>query len=234
MQDFIEIATSIPTVVFSVLLTISLGFWIVMSIFGVGADALGDFDVDLDVDVDVDLDVGGGDSLDVDSGDIGASGDAGGALGSVLNFLGITSMPLLIGLNLFLLFAWMASMIAMTVLNGLGDTGRLIAALPVFVAAVFVGSSITRSIGRRFQHIFRPTQALRHSHLVGSICTITTQRVSSDFGQAEVRDEEGGSLIIQVRCGRSNDLVAGTRALIIDLDRERGTFELSPDPGLVP
>ena len=45
---------------------------------------------------------------------------------------------------------------------------------------------------------------------------------------------EGGSLIVQVRCTKFNDLTSGDRALIFDLDRDSGEFQISPDRSLAP
>ena len=61
------------------------------------------------------------------------------------------------------------------------------------------------------------------------MCTITTTRVTDEFGQAEVRDPEGGSLIVQVRCRKENDFHEGDRALIYSLDPDTGIFQISAD-----
>ena len=59
-----------------------------------------------------------------------------------------------------------------------------------------------------------------------------TDRVTAEFGQAEVRDDEGGSLLVQVRCRHDNDFRSGDRALIFDLDRDTGEFQISADRSL--
>jgi len=106
--------------------------------------------------------------------------------------------------------------------------------VPVLLGSFLFSGFVTGRIARKFAHVFVPTLALRRRQLVGSTCTITTQKVTADFGQAEVRDEEGGSLIVQVRCPKTNDLTSGDTALIFDLDTDSGVFTISPDKSLAP
>lgn len=226
MKDFLDIAFSFPTVIFTVASIFLLGFWTVTTLIGAGADALDDLDLDFDTDTDVDV--------DVDT-EIEPSGDAN-ILRGALKFLGVTGMPLLIGLNLFSLGAWFTSVVAISALDpvGLSGAARTIAGFVVLILAVLVGSAITRLVGRRFAHVFKATYAHKQREFVGQIATITTSSVSATFGQAELRDEEGASLIVQVRCAKSNDLTTGDRALVFDLDPETGEFQVSPDTGLAP
>jgi len=231
MREFIDTALSFPTIVFSISTIFFLGFWVVTTLIGAGVNSLDDFDFDLDADVDVDVEIDAGVDTDVDS-DLDLDSDSsGGLLQSALAFLGITGMPILISMNLLSLFSWLASMIIMTIVGG-GIAWLL--GIPVMVGSFLVGGFLTGRIARRFAHVFVPTLALRRKQLVGNACIISTQRVTADFGQAEVRDDEGGSLIVQVRCLKANDLQAGDRALIFDLDADAGVFQVSADKSLAP
>ena len=225
MKDVVDLALSLPTVIFTITTIFFLGFWLTTTLIGSGMDALDDLDFDLDGDVDVDVDV----DTDVD-----VDGHSSGLLRGALDFLGITGMPILLALNLLSLFAWVISMIFMAMAGDVSGGAAIAVGLLVFAGSFLAGGFITGRIATRFSHVLTPTFALRRRELVGSVCTITTQRVSGDFGQAEVRDAEGGSLIVQVRCVKDNDLGAGDRALIFDLDAENGVFHISPDRGLVP
>lgn len=224
MREFLDIATSFPVVVFSISTFILLGFWVVSTLAGAGINALDDLDLDLDAETDIDVD--GDIELDSDS--------TGGLVRSALDFLGITGMPLLLALNLLSLFAWFIAYVAMTILGGSDSTIGWILGIPVLIGSFLVSGFITGRIARKFAHVFVPTLAAKQREFVGSVCTITTQRVTATFGQAEVRDSEGGSLIVQVRCDKENDLQAGDRALIFDLDKTAGIFQISPDKSLAP
>lgn len=228
MREFLDTAASFPTVVFSVALIFFLGFWIVSTLMGAGLNALDDFDFDFDSDADVDLDI------DVDA-DLDVEVDAASSrsmLRGLLEFMGIAGMPLLLALNLIALFSWATSMLVMTVIGGVNGVVGIVVAIAVLLGSFIVGGFITGRIASRLSTVFRPTPALRHRELVGSTCTVTTSKVTADFGQAEVRDTEGSSLIVQVRCEKDNALGAGDRALIFDLDKETGVFHVSADTTL--
>jgi hypothetical protein len=227
MREFLDTAFSFPAVVFTVSTIFFLGFWVVSTVIGAGMNSFDDVDFDFDSDVDVDVDFETDPDLDADS-------DGGGLLRGALEFLGITGMPLLISINLLSLFSWALTMIGMTLVGGPNGTIGWVLGIPVMIASFLVAGFATGRIARKFAHVFVPTSAARRREFVGSICTITTQHVTAVFGQAEIRDDEGGSLIVQVRCSKDNDLGAGDRALIFDLDTVSGVFQISPDKSLAP
>lgn len=218
MQDFLEIAFSFPTVVYTVLSIFLIGFWTVTTLVGAGADALEDFDFDLDAETDVDVEVSGESSV--------------GLLRTALEFLGVGNMPLLLALGLESLVAWLTSIILVTVIGDISGLAGTIVGVLILIGSLLLGVVVTTYIGRRYAHVFQPTYAAKQREFVGSICTITTDKVTADFGQAEVRDDEGGSLLLQVRCRHDNDYRSGDRALIYDLDRETGEFHISADRSL--
>ena len=224
MQQFFDTAFSFPAVVFTASTIFFLGFWTVSTVIGAGMNALDDFDLDFDADSDIEVDGGSDVDIDADS--------SGGLLRAALEFLGVTGMPLLISINLLSLFSWVIVMIGVTVLGGSDASVGWLLGIPLLIGSFLAGGFLTGRLAKRFAHVFVPTQALRRRQLVGSVCTITTQSVTSTFGQAEVRDEEGGSLLVQVRCAKENDLRAGDRALIFDLDADAGIFQISPDRDL--
>lgn len=220
MSDVVDLAFSLPTVIFTITTIFFLGFWVITTVLGAGVDALDDFDLDFDADIDADVDL--------------ESSGSNGLLQGALEFLGIAGMPVLLALNLISLFAWVMSMIVMAAAGEVSGGAAVATGLLVFAGSFLFGGFVTGRIAQRFSHVLVPTFALKRRELVGKSCVLTTQRVSADFGQAEVRDDEGGSLIVQIRCTKENELGAGDRALIIDLDADGGVFHISPDPSLAP
>lgn len=223
MNNLIDTAFSFPAIVFTVSTIFFLGFWIVTTLLGAGINSLDDFDFDFDGDTDVDTDV------DLDA------GESGSLFRGALEFLGLTGLPVLLALNLLSLFAWMAVMIVMTLLGGgdqLSGTGGALAGVALLAGGFVFGGFITGRIGRQLASIFRPGHALRRHELVGKVCTVTTDKVTADFGQGEVRDAEGAALLLQIRCADPNELRSGSQALIFDLDSDRGVYTVSPDIGL--
>ena len=217
MQNVIDTAVSFPAVIFTVSTVFFLGFWLATTLLGAGINSLDDFDFDFDgdADLDVDADVSGENS--------------GGLLRASLEFLGITGMPILLALNLLSIFSWATVMIALTLVGG--DASPLVGLL-LAAGAFLLGGFVTGRIAKRFDNVFVPTPAIRRQELVGRMCTITTTKVTTTFGQAEVRDDEGGSMVIQVRSEGENALSTGDRALIFDLDRDEGVFQFTADTGL--
>lgn len=221
MQNVIDTAVSFPAVIFTVSTVFFLGFWLATTLLGAGINSLDDFDFDFDGDADLDVDA----DLDAD-----VSGEnSGGLLRASLEFLGITGMPILLALNLLSIFSWATVMIALTVI---GDGAGPLVGLVLAVGAFLLGGFVTGRIAKRFDNVFVPTPAIRRQQLVGRMCTITTTKVTDTFGQAEVRDDEGGSMVIQVRSEGNNALSTGDRALIFDLDRDEGVFQVTADTGL--
>ncbi len=221
MQDFLDSAFAFPTVVYTVLSIVLIGFWATTTLVGAGADAFEDVDFDFDADTDVDLDVGGG-----------AGEGSSSLVRSALEFLGVGNMPLLLALGLESLLAWFTSIVLVTLVGDVTGWVATLVNFAILIGSLLVGIWVTVKLGRRFAHVFKPTHAAKQREFVGSICTITTDKVTETFGQAEVRDDEGGSLVLQVRCRHENDFRSGDRALIYDLDRETGEFHISADRSL--
>lgn len=227
MGELVDIAFSFPAVVFTISTVILVGFWAATMLIGGGLDALDGVDLGFDTDVDLDVDAVAKAELELTGGaesDV-ASPESAGLLQTILQFLGIIGMPLLLALNLLSLFAWAITMIAVTVL-GPSNVNPLIG-LGVGAGAFLGSGFITGRVASRYGAAMAPAKALRRGELVGRFCTITTQRVTTDFGQAEVRDAEGGSLIVQVRAAEDNQLGRGDKALIVDVDNDAGIYQLA-------
>lgn len=222
MNRFLEIITSFPTVIFTVAVLVSLGYWIISTLLGLDDSAIdADIDADFDVDIEADLEVGaaaGHDGVDVASG-AGAQGFG----DSILMGLGLHLMPLSLVITVVSLAAWLASVI-MTVAIG---SANFLVGIAVFIGALFVGVLASGRVARLIAPLFRVTRAAAHKQLIGRLCVLRTGRVDAGFGQAEVTDAEGGSHLIQVRCHISNRLKAGDTALVVDV--EDGVFVVSPD-----
>lgn len=213
MFRVLEVSLGFPTVIFTTLLLISLGYWLMTTLLGFG-DAP---ELDLDLDVDVDLD------LDLDAGGAGVGG-----LGGALVALNLHLLPLSLGITLISLFGWLTSVILSLVLSGDDGSTNTLIGLAVIAGSFFVGIFATGRIGHLLRPIFEVKRAVRRQDLIGRLCTISTGRVDANFGQAELVDAEGGAHLIQVRCRVENSLSKGSNALLVAVD-EDGLFTISPD-----
>ena len=207
MSDFFDAIVAWPTVVFTVLLAVSFGFWIVSTLLGFGIDSL-----DLDADGDLDGDTG--------------------SLGSFLDVFGLAGVPIVITLTLASLFGWLISLTLMELIGS--RTTWLLASLGLIVFAVaFLGGLILAGfLAKPLAPLFVAEPAQKRADFVGRICVIRTEKVTDSFGQAEVTDKEGATLLVQVRCDEPNDFGSGDEAIIFALDDEAEAFQITREPDL--
>ncbi len=213
MFRVLEISLGFPTVIFTTLLLISLGYWAMTSLLGLGEAPELDLDLDLDVDVDLDIDAGGA----------GAGG-----LGAALVALNLHLLPLSLGITLISLFGWLSSVVLSLILSGDDGNTNALVGLAIIAGSFFVGILATGRVGHMLRPVFEVKRAVRRQDLVGRLCTISTGRVDAGFGQAELVDAEGGAHLVQVRCHTENSLSKGSKALLVAVD-EDGLFTISPD-----
>ncbi len=214
MSEFLTAATSFPAVIWTVLVLISLGFWLIGGFFGLEGDSL-------DLDGFDGLDGADVDGVDIDAGD--AVADAATSF-DLIGALGLNQAPITIVITLVSLIGWLVTML--TVLSVGPDQAGPIGVLVLvasFVVAVVAAGRLARPLGK----LYAPNRGIGHRNLIGRICTVRTGRVDDRFGQALVTDDEGTNHLIQVRYPRSNDLAKGSRALIVDVDD--GVFRVDPD-----
>lgn len=208
MSDFLDAIVAWPTVVFTVLVGVSFGFWIVSTVLGFGLDSL-----DIDVDGDVD-----GDS---------------GSFGSFLDVFGLAGVPIVITLSLASLIGWFTSLVIMEIIGSRTTWVLASLGLVVFVVSLLVGLVLAGFLAKPLAPLFVSVPAQKRADFVGRTCVVRTQKVTSSFGQAEVTDAEGATLLVQVRCDEPNDFGAGDEAIIFALDDEAEAFQITRDPDLV-
>lgn len=204
VSDFLDAIVEFPTVIFTVIAAASLSFWVISTLLGAGFD-LGDADSDV--------------------GD--ASGD--GLLGGFLSFLGLASLPLIVSSAIVSVIAWFTSLLLMQIIGS--RTTWVLASLGiiVFFVSFAVAAFIAAQLARPLSKIFVPGEPQRRADFVGRPCVVRTEKVTDVFGQAEVVDTEGATLLIQVRCKKANNLRHGDVAIIWSLDDEAATFQVTPD-----
>lgn len=204
MSEFVDAALSVPTVIFTVALVVAGLYWV--------ATVVGGFDAD------------GIDALD------GAEGAADG----VLDVLGLTTVPPAVALSLVVAFSWFASLTSHVLLHPSGVTGAAGALLAVVmvVGALVVGTLAASLLARPLARIYQTGSPNQLADFVGRTCVIRTGRVDHEFGQAEVTDDEGATLLIEVRCSGPDLLHRGDHALIYHFDPAGGLFEVTTAPAL--
>ncbi|GAA2269305.1 hypothetical protein GCM10009853_023540 [Glycomyces scopariae] len=171
MSEFLDIALSFPPVVFSFGLVLVVLYWLAVVI---GA---------LDVDV-------------VDVGDPEVGIEAGGFWGA----FGFGAVPFTVVLSLWITLGWIVTVLGTTWVRS-ADVFIPPAAsgTAVLVAGLGVGMLGAKLLTRPLARLFDDAPATAHADLVGKVCVVRTGTVTLDSGQAEVIDEEGAVILINVR-----------------------------------
>lgn len=241
MDDFLAASTSFPTVVFTVLLLITLVYWLFVIIGAVGIDAL---DVDLHhhgaVDGVADGAAHAGDGLehaDVHAdahGHVHADaphvGEAVGSAPLLLSMLRFDPVPMTIVVTMVVLWAWLICNLSMHYLVGYDAHWSI--ELGLFAGALVLAFPLANLSVRPLAPQFRSTTAPNRAALVGKIVDVDTSYVDASFGVA--RSEDGGAgLLVQIRCDPPNPLTRGQRALVLRHDEERDIYEVTPIDDLI-
>lgn len=220
MGEFLHIVSTFPTVLFTFGLGIATVYWLFTMIGALDLDVLdgiaGDLDLDFDADVDVDAD------LDAD----GAGSAATGAWFWFADSMRLGRVPVAITLSFLLLWGWVTSFMVVWLANQIGAPSTVASIAALFVSAVGA-VAITNLSSRPLEPMFRTVGARSQDSLIGEICEVTTGRVDSRFGQAELT-VDADHLTIPVRCDTSEALARGGRALIVQFDPSREAFVVEP------
>ncbi|KAA6213493.1 hypothetical protein CP973_30185 [Streptomyces albofaciens JCM 4342] len=134
---------------------------------------------------------------------------------------GAAGLPVTVTLSLGVLIAWAGSLTG----AALTESPRLrAAALGLSLCAAWLGAHAAARLARR---LLPDERVASRDDFVGRVCVIRTGRVTADFGQAEVRADDGATAVVQVRTQESG-LTAGSSALIFDYDAEGEFFRVAP------
>jgi hypothetical protein len=228
---FTGVVTGYPTVVFSFALVVVVAYWVLVLLGGAHLHS-GHHG-------------GGGHSGGHGGGHGGHGGHAGhggpagqhhGGVRAGLRHLngglqrtfGLGGIPITVAVSLVVAFAWFGALTGQTLLDGRHGGAVLAGALVVGWA----GARVLAWPLRRLMPAPAPPPSRRD--FVGRPCVIRTGRVGPDFGQAEVRAEDGSAALVQVRqsldeaAGPGSALSKGASALIYDYDTEGEFFRVMP------
>lgn len=205
MESFISTITHYPTAVFTLLLFISIFYWLI-ALFGlVGVDSL-----DLDLDLDADVDLGEASNLE------GISG--------LLVSLGLTGVPLTVVITIMAILSWSISFLASYFLSGLMVgwfvyvLGTLILVLTIVATIPLTGACI-----RPLKPLFKKHHALSQSSLIGRAVKVRSTKVDAQSGEG-VLEENGTSLILKIRCENDREIKRGDVVRIVEFNAVNNSY----------
>ena len=261
LEEFLAIATSFPTSVYTVLVLISLVYWMV-SVVGLAGDH-GDGDADVGDAGDADFGDAGdadfGDAGDADVGDMGESdlGDAGahsaghahghgshgadahdgGALDAVMGLLTILRLrnaPLSITLSVLFLSAWVITYFG--TLFGLPLVGGVnwLTGSALGALALLPAIPLTSLITMPLGPLFKQQYAPGRRHLVGRVGVVRIAGGKDGSAQIRLKDPAEGEKGLLIRVATDDDIHSGDEVLIVDYDEEKKAYLAEPMESVLP
>ncbi|WP_143014906.1 DUF1449 family protein [Glycomyces harbinensis] len=173
MSEFLDIALSFPPVVFTFGLVLVVLYWLTVIIGALDVDIV-DFGTDSDAEV-----------------------EAGGGFWSAFGF---GAVPFTVVLSLWITLGWIVTVLGTTwVRRSDMFIPPAASGIAVLVAGIGVGMLGANLLTRPLAKLFEEAPATAHADLVGKVCVVRSGTVTLDTGQAEITDEEGHLLLINVR-----------------------------------
>lgn len=205
MQAFLDALTHYPGIVPSVLVGVLLVFWL-LAILGAldfehfGPDWLGEHHHDLDAHTD------------------GAP--------NMLMALGFERLPFSVVVSAIGFVWWLLTMLAAQYLAPLIPLPGWLTGTVLLLGMLVLTFPLAGLLVRPLKPLFVVHHGSNNRTLIGRPCRILTLNVDENFGQAEVKVDNGAPLNVRVRARTPNALTRGSSALIIDLDQPSGRFEV--------
>jgi len=253
MTPFLESILSFPTVFFTILMGVTLTYWLCVILGAVGIDVLdGDLDLTAGAKAASGVFEGGAKAAGglLEGGAKAASGvfegaDVHGHAGhdhdadtdgsGLFASLGFAGIPVTISFSFVIFAAWILSIASRGIAYNL--LGSLVPGAVIggglFVLCSVLGTLAASLAVRPLRPVFIAQQAPGRDSLMGRVCTINSGSVTDAHGHATLADG-GAGLILNVFCARDNPLKRGDQALILGYDPARDVYEVEPVDFLLP
>lgn len=191
MNEFFQTALAFPTVVYSILLAVSVVYWML------AATGLVDGDVP--------------------DAQVGADADAGEWSGAaaMLSRLGLAGVPLPIVVTVLSFTAWFGTyFVHLLALRHVPEGLRILAGTGTLLAMLVPAVGVTSLVLRPLTRVLAKLGPAEPS-LLGRTGVVVTPTLTSDYGQASF-DDGGAGLILQVRYDDAQPLRRGDRVVLIE------------------
>jgi hypothetical protein len=193
MDVFLQIVLSFPTVVFSVLLTIAVVYWL-MAALGI---------LELDV-------LDGWLAPDIEGVELD------GFAGTLMKF-GLGGLPLMLILTVLVFVAWLLSYYVDYLVLRHVPPGAIhwLLGVVVMIGALVVAIPVTSVVLRPVRMLFDKLRPAPTRSLLGMVAVVRSPQVSATHGFANVEDG-GAGLVLQVRTDIAAGFARGDRVVLIE------------------
>ncbi|MBD2809714.1 NfeD family protein [Xenorhabdus sp. Vera] len=198
MDLFFQNCLAFPVVIFSGLLLIILFYWI--------CAAFGLFDIDI---------------LNIDADSFDAS-----SLAGWLTKLGLTGIPVTIIITLFTLISWPFSYFIMHLMLRFIETDvlRYLLGTVTFFVVTFIALLLTAMLLRPLKPLLsKLNRSNSVDNLIGKVAEVRSPIVTEQRGEA-LMENNGASLILQVRAPESDGITRCDRVVIISYDASTHSY----------
>ncbi len=208
MDGFYSIVVSFPTVIFSLLLVVSIFYWLI-TFLGV---------IDFDI-------------LDVDTADAGADGgfDGNHSVNGVAGLLmkaGLNGVPLPIIVSFIAIIGWVASYYSVYFsYKVIPSAFVFIIDIIIFLISFFLSVVLTAQAIKPLRKLFKQADQHVEKTIVGQVAIVRTGRVDRNFGEATVEDG-GAGLIVKVRPYKDESFRRGDRVVLLEYIAEEGLYRV--------
>ena len=218
-MPILELLTSFPTAVPTVLLAVLMIYWL-MSIIGI---------VDLGDSLHIHTEVGHMDGIEAAHG--GHEVPDFHTLAGYLVALGLGGVPLSVVASVLVFVIWLATALLHKYVIAFlpTDTLRTLSGVAVLLLTTALSIPIAARVIKPMRGLFVKHNARSNSSLVGLECKIVTEKVDPTFGRAEVANS-GGGINIRVWASTPYDLRKNSKAIIVAYDETTRQYEVQAAP----
>jgi hypothetical protein len=205
-MDFLNLAFTFPTAIFTALLLVVILFWLITL---VGFADIDMFESDIDIDADA---------------------PPATSLSSWFN-MGFGGVPITVSFSLIVMTSWLISMYAHKFFAYLLGDGILfyVFGIVMVLASMLVAIPIAAIISKPLQRFFNSTETSKSSDFLGLECIVVTSKVTDTFGQAKIQFQ-GTEQLIQVRSSNEEPFTSGDTAVLLEYFKEQHCYTITRTP----
>ena len=218
-MPILQLLTTFPTAVPTVLLAVLMIYWL-MSIIGV---------VDMGESLHIHTEAGHLDGIEAAHG--GHEVPDLHTLAGYLVALGLGGVPLSVVASVLVFVIWLATALLHNYVIAFlpTDSLRMLSGVAVLALTSALSIPIAARVIKPMRGLFVKHTARSNSSLVGLECKIVTEKVDPTFGRAEVPNS-GGGINIRVWASAPNDLRKNSKAIIVAYDETTRQYEVQAAP----
>ena len=223
MEVFVKVATSFPTVVYSVLLLVVTVHWLLSALGILELDALDGLLPD-------DIGVDGAHAAHGAHGAHGTHGSHGdhGSFGGFLMKFGLHGVPVMVVFTIIAIVGWLfCYFVDLHLLSRMQDgvLGAL-AATATIIGGLLLSIPVGRMVLAPVRRLLRRYEPVTQRPLLGRYAEVRSPEITQTHGTAWV-DDGGAGLVLQVRADTPGRFVRGDRVVLIEYLDEQNAYRVT-------